>query len=345
MEAEAEGLAPDTSALEILDISGVEERVYLTLLASRSSTGAQIARELGINSNLAQQALAEIEAKGLVTRVPNAPTTYVATAPEFAIEALIKQRQRELEQARSAIPILTEAFVRSAASEGGQPILELITDRARLNLVVAHMYQSFRSEIVSFQRAPVLVPGAHTAGNLPHGTRTRSISDESFLKAPGALGVLREDIDAGEQARTFPNLPFKMMVVDRSSAIITLDSECPETAPTLLIHRGALIEALSLLFEFVWEKATPVLMADEHPGIPKGGSAADSAKALIPMLAAGLNDKAIAQELHVSASTLNRRIGDLMDAYGVRTRFQLGVQIALHAEAPQLASTAIDGKK
>lgn len=40
-----------------------------------------------------------------------------------------------------------------------------------------------------------------------------------------------------------------------------------------------------------------------------------------PLLAARLNDKAIAQELRISASTLNRRIADLMTTFEAKTRF------------------------
>ena len=77
--------------------------------------------------------------------------------------------------------------------------------------------------------------------------------------------------------------------------------------------------------------ATPIVTTRDgevRVGPDGNGHAIESAKALIPLLSAGLNDKAIAQELNISASTLNRRIGDLMSIYAVRTRFQLGLQIA-----------------
>jgi AraC-like DNA-binding protein len=53
--------------------------------------------------------------------------------------------------------------------------------------------------------------------------------------------------------------------------------------------------------------------------------------ALIPLLSAGLNDKAIAAELGISSATLNRRMSDLMKKTGTRTRFQLGWHVALDA--------------
>jgi len=92
-----------------------------------------------------------------------------------------------------------------------------------------------------------------------------------------------------------------------------------------------LLEVLGLLFDFAGEHAMPIL------GFPDGkvkvGTAStlhgmDWVSSLIPLLSAGLDDKAIARELDVSSSTLSRRIRDLMSIYGVHTRFQLGLQIA-----------------
>jgi DNA-binding NarL/FixJ family response regulator len=51
---------------------------------------------------------------------------------------------------------------------------------------------------------------------------------------------------------------------------------------------------------------------------------------LISLLAAGLNDKAIAYELGISASTLTRRITEIMHRLDAETRFQLGWLAARH---------------
>jgi DNA-binding NarL/FixJ family response regulator len=121
-----------------------------------------------------------------------------------------------------------------------------------------------------------------------------------------------------------------MVIADRRTALINLDAGDPD-APKILIHRSTLLEALCLLFEFVWEKATPIVTArDGEVKLKSDGSGhgSESLQSLIPLLSAGLNDKAIAQELNISASTLNRRMGDLMSLYGARTRFQLGLQVA-----------------
>lgn len=338
---------PDTRALETLGLSEFERRVYVALLSRRAATAMEIARQLRITERRARRLLADIEVKGLATHTPKVPKVFIAAAPEFAIDALIKQRQMALEQARAAIPVLTETFANTSLDQGQQPVLELITNHAYLALLLARMYKSFRREIMCFQRAPVLVTTARTTGALPIGARVRTISDQTYLEAPGRLAVLRDDVRRGEQARTFPTLPFKMMIVDRSVAVITMVSQNPEAAPTLLIHRSALLEALCLLFEFVWEKAIPVLSVRESESAFEESSlhSAGLAETLVPLLAAGLNDKAIAQELRISASTLKRRIRDLMHANGARTRFQLGQQMTIALSAGSSGPVSVTKKK
>ena len=315
-------------ALAALGISDMEECTYRALLARHTATAAEIARELSLSQRMAKTLLGNIEAKGLATRTPETPSVYIAAPPEFTIETLIKQRMAMLEQAREVIPDLKELAEQASNVRGYDRILELITNRASLGLVYSKLYNSARSEIVVFQRAPILLPAARQSNPLPKGVRVRTVTEAECLELPGMLDWIRHDMQRGEEARTYPSLPFKMMIVDRSIGLLTLVTD-PE-APTLLVHRSALLEALCLLFEFAWEKATPILAV--HGKLEAGaadGRLADTADTLIPMLAAGLNDKAIALELGISAATLNRRIGELMKAYGTRTRFQLGWRIAL----------------
>jgi hypothetical protein len=196
--------------------------------------------------------------------------------------------------------------------------------------VLAQLNQSSKTDLMVFQKGPVIVPGDEFIGDTVTEALVRTVSDESYLAAPGGLEGMHKDMTRGEQQRTFSRLPFKMVIADRRTALINLDAQDPD-APKILIHRSTLLEALCLLFEFVWEKATPVVASRDGEvkvRTESAGYGSEFAKALLPLLSAGLNDKAIAQELDISASTLNRRIGELMSIYDARTRFQLGLQVA-----------------
>ena len=92
------------------------------------------------------------------------------------------------------------------------------------------------------------------------------------------------------------------------------------------MRSSALLDALYAMFELLWNKAAPITFTQTgalRTGEPASRVPAD-AERLLPLLATGLNDKAIAHELGISASTLNRRIAELMKAVDARSRFQLG---------------------
>lgn len=328
----------NASPLELLGIGAAEEQAYRILLDRHAATAAEVAERMGNTCRAARKLLADLETLGLATHTPKVPRVYVAAPPEFAVAALIKQRQAMLERVRVAIPDLESQSARSHRSDGSEQVMELITSRVHLEAVVSQMYESFRSEAMCFQRAPSLTPAIMPSLVRRSGARVRTISDNSMLELPGVLSNIRRDVAHGELARTLPVLPFKMMIFDRRAAIVALPDDAPEKTPALLVHGSVLVQALCQMFEFAWDRGTPILFGhgDKLRVVSEETRSEELADALVPLLAAGLNDKAIALELGMSPATLNRRMGELMRATGTRTRFQLGWRLALDASSAPL---------
>ncbi|HEY0199321.1 MAG TPA: helix-turn-helix domain-containing protein [Rhodanobacter sp.] len=315
--------------LEVLGISEMEERTYRTLLSHRMATAEDIANLLSLPLAQVQPLLDSIEVKGLATHSPERPPRYIASPPELAVEALVSQRQAVLERARLTIPELKEQ-VSSASTHDREQIVEVITSPSALGQVLLQLRQTIQHEAFGFQCAPLLYPGLINKQEMRPGVRIRSISDAGFLALPGSLESLRLDMERGEEARTFATLPIKMFVADRRIGIIPLNTG-DQGGPTLLVRSCALLDALCALFELIWEQATPMVITRSgklEVGKPTP-RLSEAAEQLIPLLAAGLNDKAIAYQAGISATTLNRRIAELMKSSGTRTRFQLGWRAAL----------------
>jgi predicted transcriptional regulator len=328
--------------LEALGINETEERAYRALLANRMATCQDMAQLLAISIREAQAVLDRIEDKGLATRSAEPPPRYIASPPELAIEALVSQRQVVLERARQAIPELKEQASTSTPHDDEQ-IVEVITSATALAQTLRQLRQAIQHEAFGFQRAPLLHPGLINKEKMRPGVRVRSISDASYLAQPDALDTLRLDIERGEEARTFATLPIKMFIVDRRIGVIPLHTG-DQGGPTLLVRSCALMDALCALFELMWEQATPILItrtgklevAEPSPRL------SGATRQLIPLLTAGLNDKAIAQQTGISATTLNRRIAELMKSSGTRTRFQLGWRSALDSRPKDSTTNDVD---
>jgi len=119
-------------------------------------------------------------------------------------------------------------------------------------------------------------------------------------------------------------------VVDRSVALVPLSLDRVYDA-ALLVRSSTLLDALCQLFDLMWESAAPIPFGGETASADS--SSPQGAERLVSVLAAGLNDKAIAHDLGVSSRTLDRRIVDLMRGLNARTRFQAGWLAALRMDA------------
>jgi DNA-binding Lrp family transcriptional regulator len=339
------GGASTAGLLEVLGIDDMEERTYRALLSHRMASTEDIAAALSLSPRKAQRLLDSIEAKGLASHSPERPRRYIAAAPELAVEALASQRQADIERARSAIAQLKEHSDNAADSHEREQLVELITSRAALGQIISQLRQTVRHEVILFQRAPVLIPHGEHQSQKPPGVRVRSISDAGLLALSGALNRVRLDMEDGEEARVFPALPVKMFVADRRIGLLPLNADDPGS-PVMMVRSSSLLDALCALFELTWEHSTPIVFSPSGK-LQTGESdkrLSEAARQVIPLLAAGLNDKAIAHEAGMSATTLNRRIAELMKGFDTRTRFQLGWRAALDA-FPERVTTPVRSKK
>ena len=336
-----DGIVPP-GPLEILGIDAMEERAYRVLLANRMATAEVVATMLSLSPRKAQQLLNSIESKGLASHSPERPRRYIAAPPELAVEALASQRHADIERARSTIPQLKEHAANSADVHEREQIVEIISNRAALSQILGQLRNAAKSDVVVFQHAPALHITTYPS-KISHGLRVRTISDAAYLALPGTLGVVRRDMESGVETRVCPALPIKMLIVDRRVCLVPVNVE-DQGGPVLMVRASTLLDSLYVLFELMWAQSTPVMFT--KTGNWKAGKAdpklSDAAQQVIPLLAAGLNDKAIASEAGISAATLNRRIAELMKNFGTRTRFQLGWRSAMDVFPERLAASPLN---
>lgn len=323
-----------TWPLEILGISEAEERLYRWLVRHSDATVPGAAQALALTPGKAQRLLDAIEAKGLATHSPERPRRYLPVSPDIALKALAMRRQDELQRVEGVIQELQEEVASQRHGEQEQ-IVELITSRDAERQVLENMQRGARSEVVCLIRPPVLISRMdipHEADQIAQreaqerGVRYRSIVDTGFLELPNAIKGMLDDIKAGEEVRVLPSLPFKLVMADHRIGLIPLVLEETSKHIVLLVRLSPLLDALYALFELLWAQAGPISF-DAH-GFSKSGIPpallTHEGKRLISLLAAGLNDKRLAQEMGFSSATLTRRMSETMKALHARTRFQLG---------------------
>jgi sugar-specific transcriptional regulator TrmB len=329
-------------ALEGLGVTPQEESLYRALLRGNGYTVAQL-REITQLARHTQRCLTSLENKGFVTHSPEQGRRYFAVPPDLAIDALISRRQHEvdnqLRRARAAMVELQESVEAVEENPATDERVVEILSREAAGQVHAQMLRSAKEQVLCLERTPIIVsptgrPDDNQLESMERGVRYLTVSDDSILNMPGAIERLRNSTLAGERYRVVPSLPFKLIIVDRRIAILPLTVTKPD-GNVLLVRASTLLDALAAVFDMFWERAAPITFSTTSAsriGDPARGLSRE-ADEVLPLLAAGLNDKSIAHQLDYSVRTLERRIVELMESLGARTRFQAGWLAALRMKS------------
>jgi hypothetical protein len=138
------------------------------------------------------------------------------------------------------------------------------------------------------------------------------------------LAELAAALGRDEQVRVIDRVPTKLVVADRSLAMVPLARNTAAPA-ALIVHASGLLESLMGLFEAVWRQALPLRLdavgipEEEGPGGPDGVDLQ-----ILSLLLAGLTDASVAKQLDLGLRTVQRRVKRLMEIAEVSTRLQLG---------------------
>lgn len=317
--------------LDVLGLGDETQRVYTALVGLPRSTASQVAHACGTSTSTAARLLTVLVKAGLATRSAGRPPHFTAAAPDVAVTELIRQRERQLDAARSLVRRLAETH--REASRIGDPSIavELLSGHEDISAAVRRLTAGARREIRAFDRPPyVNRPGSdleHQRGRQRTGVTHRVVYDRAAVDWPGRL---RDDIlpsiRFGEQARVLARLPMKLVIADDTSAVIPFSLAPGGHQTAYLIHRSPMLTALEALFEAEWQRAAP--LQDTGPRSGRPDEPDPDTLALVRLLASGCSDTVIARTQGWSARTTQRRIHRLMTELGAATRFQAAAQAA-----------------
>ncbi|MGV9270806.1 helix-turn-helix domain-containing protein [Kitasatospora sp. NPDC003701] len=309
--------------LDALGISPQEETLYRALLRRPDPTLAELAEALGTEPARLRRQLRELEAKGLVTRSPTRPLRFRPAPPELALEVLALSLHQRIDRARLAAVGLTDLW---RSGRGDEQPVQIVQGREATTQHFEQVQQSTREEVLILDMPPYVEEGISTQtdvqlGLMASGVTYRTVYDRTALAEPEQVALARRLTQRGERARVVDGLPMKLLIADRSTALVpfVLAGE----RQTVVLRSSPLLDGLIALFESLWERGTPLWGK---------GRAADELSAqdvqLLGYAAAGYTDEIIARKVGVNKRTIERRMRRLMDALGARTRFQAGLQAA-----------------
>ncbi|KOV22866.1 erythropoiesis-stimulating protein [Streptomyces sp. XY431] len=321
--------------LTALGLDAVAESVYRAMLARPGDGVAALADRLSLAEPQVRTALDHLSELALLRPSAERPGSLRAVSPDVGMEILMARQQAELAAAQARIEASRAAAAQLIADyadlrpEANTPDVEQLVGLDRIRDRLSRFSNEAREEIMTFApdggQRPENIEAAKPLNRAlaDRGVRMRTVYLDSVRNSPHTVEYVNWLASLGGQVRTVPELPTRMIVVDRATAVIPVRSDDTAAGAVVLTGQG-MLTALCALFETVWAGAQPLGVIAQ---LDRNGLTAQERTALA-LLADGHTDDAIAKRLGVSPRTARRIATDLMERLEARSRFQAGARAA-----------------
>ncbi|MFF4760093.1 helix-turn-helix transcriptional regulator [Streptomyces sp. NPDC001292] len=313
--------------LAAIGLDETHEAAYRALVSVGAAEVPDLARRLMLGERDTEHALRRLERYGLAAQSSARPGRWVAAPPGVALGALLTQQRYELERAELAATLLAEEYRAAASEPAVHDLVEVVTGAPAVAQRFLQLQLGASEEVCALVTGnPVAVSSMENHAEeqaAARGVRYRVVLEHAVLNQPNGVTELTAALSRDEQVRVVETVPTKLVVADRTLAMVPLISHAPE--PTaLVVHASGLLELLYGLFESVWREALPLRLGAS--GLTEEGRDGPDAVDLevLSLLLAGLTDASVAKQLDLGLRTVQRRVKRLMELTGVSTRLQLG---------------------
>ncbi|MFJ3420087.1 LuxR family transcriptional regulator [Streptomyces sp. NPDC086082] len=306
--------------------------VYTFALRSEYIDIKRCVRDLGISEAEAAAAIDDLVRLRLLHLVHGCTYAYVAVNPLSASLQLLavqdealRQRQHELERLRQQMHSLLPLYRENFSGEPQHPHVQRVEDpRAARGILTTITVEAKREILFSLStQDPWEEPADLDRGGWLRCAGTRSELLRVLLPEAARFDVrVRERVETllgdGGQVRTAVSVPAWLLIVDAEVAVVPVTD-----GPGLsVVREQSVVAALRHTLTGAWDEARPFDGSYDHDSARSTSALID--EAILRMLLNGLEDKVIARRLDISLRTCQRRIAELMDALGARTRLQAG---------------------
>ena len=328
-------------------LSSDADLIYRTLTTMGPRDARGLAVELGLSGRRVEGALAELRAAGAVT-TSGVPATWVSRPPADVVDALRRRRLRHVDRDsrerhhRAVVTGLAERHgtaVGGVAGIGGElgGGVRYLPSRALTRRRLADLLAAEREEHLAINTEQSFdAASARAAAPLGKQMAERGIRVR-VLGLPPADRDLHVDAALFDQPffgyREAPEMPMKLLVVDRRYALFPADPADLERG-YLEISQPGVVGALVTLFEQHWAKA-----ADPREHSMPDLDLSDRERELIALLARGHTDLTAAARMRISTRLVTKIMRNLMDRCGVENRFQLGMVLGAARSTPAPAAS------
>jgi len=322
--------------LEQWGISYQSELVYRELLTRPELGVGQLAQVLKLSEGEVRQCLDELVAKALARESRDNPENMRAVRPEIALHGLLRsqelevaQRLKDLAQSKASLADVVAAYTSlkpNYSGETSERLVGLDAIQARLEHLARDLSRECLSVMPGGAQSQASLDASRLLdlGALRNGVTMLTLYQDSARNDAPTSAYARWLVDNGGQVRTSPTLPPRMVIFDRSVAIIPIDPMNTRMGALCTVE-PAVVAWLVAAFEQAWEHSTELSVSAKNSD---EGGLSSFEKELLRLLGTGMTDEAAGGRLGISPRTVRRQMAALMDRLGATSRFEAGLKAA-----------------
>jgi DNA-binding CsgD family transcriptional regulator/sugar-specific transcriptional regulator TrmB len=320
------------TVLETLGLTAAACAVYQAMLDHPADGVDRIADHARLPSAQVHDCLDELAQFMLVRASSDRPGQMRAVAPEIGLADMLTRQEADLASRQAHLAASRAAVTRLVAERAethpthGERLLGMDAIQARLE----QMAHAATTEVLGVhpgatQRPQDLAAGrTANAQTIARGVTTKSLYQDSTRNDPHTTAYAHWLLSVGSEVRTAPVLPQRLVIIDRTQALVPIDPSDTRKGALHLTEPG-ILAALTELFEQTWNTAIPLgatTPQDSATGLT------DTERELLHLLGSGRTDEAAGQRLGISTRTVSRHMASIMERLNATSRFEAGIKAA-----------------
>ena len=322
--------------LQALGLGPDAENVYRTMLSTPALGVEQLCEHLALPEGRVRAALDELARSALLRESRDVPGRLRPVSPEVGLTTLLRRQEDDLARRQLELAANRARVAETVAEYAGlQPNGSDSASRRLVGLDAIQERLEVLARDLTGECLSVMPGGAQSQASLDasrpldqdamaRGISLLTLYQDSVRNDPATYAYARWMTREGGQVRTAPLLPPRMLIFDRTTAVVPIDPANSKLG-ALCTSEPAVVASLTMVYEQAWHTAVP-LGSQADPNGGTGLSPLD--RELLTLLATGLTDEAAGNRLGVSARTVRRQMAALMERLNATSRFEAGLKAA-----------------
>ncbi|MFD1211955.1 response regulator transcription factor [Arthrobacter sp. GCM10027362] len=290
---------------------------------------------LGYTLRDLDKAIEELAARRLFQLPADGAGYMVAISPDVALSQLVEADERllidlrtKIASHRSDMAALVPAYVAARRKITMDSGVEVLEDPVVIRNLLIDYGRDVGEQVLIAQPAASTADVHHEGIQkdlelLERGVVRKNLYNASTLDHVPTRKAVAATAPAGLEYRTLTYVPLKLMVFDRSLALVGRQHH-PGDRAALVVRDVSLINIFIHLFNVGWDLASPYPWQDEDDGDDSGLTSVQAA--VLRGMAAGYSDEVISRRLNISVRTCRRHIAWMLDELGADSRFQAALK-------------------